>query len=100
MGGWMDYQRVRDRNHLTWRPDFNEDPYWRGELPSPAPTVNRGLLLGDLNRMERSYLAPEVPGSGVGERFETNPAAVCARDTGVDLETVQTVLRHVFGRET
>jgi len=97
----MTYSRMRDRNGLTHRPPFDEDPYLRSEEQRTRLGVYSNVslpLLGDLNRMERGYLAPEVPGAGVGERFETNPAAEVAAATGLDVETVQTVLRHVFGR--
>lgn len=83
MGGLMSYQRMRNRNGLMYRkPDGDPDPYWRGDVRPPGAN---GMLVGDLNRMERDYLAEDGGLSGQ-----------VAEVTGADLETVRKVLRYVF----
>lgn len=88
MGGQMTYQRMRNRNGLMFRkPDDDPDPYWRSDAPgAPQATTASWVLIGDLNRMERDYLATE----------ERSLAVQCSEATGIDQETVQKVLRYVF----
>jgi hypothetical protein len=94
MGGWMPYDRVRDRNGLSWRPTDEGQPY-----PGPlSPQIREGLhgLVGDLNRMERDYLAP--PDAIARTSGDLDPSTACSRATGVPVETVRVVLAHVFAR--
>jgi len=95
MGGWMDYERVRERSGLTRKPLDDPDPYWR-EVPS-AETVSWSMLCGDLNRMERDYLDPAYPQPPFAIRPEgSDPGAECAAATGVPIDTVRAVLAFVF----
>lgn len=95
MGGWMTYQRMRQRNNLMFRkPADDPDPYFRND-PRISPEV--GALIGDLNRMERDYLTPAYPERPwAGRAARSDPTAQVADATGVDEETVRKVLRHVF----
>jgi hypothetical protein len=96
MGGWMDYQRVRARNGLGERkPPSDPDPYPRSTEGGTREDLL--ILVGDLNRMERDYLDPKYPEPPwAGRPNRSDPATVCADATGVDVETVRKVLRHVF----
>ena len=99
MGGWMTYQRMRNRNGLMHRkPDDDPDPYWRTGLPPLAATAPSGYnLIGDMNRMEQDYLEPVYPEPPLARRpGGSSPAEECAAATGVDAETVRKVLRYVF----
>jgi hypothetical protein len=79
MGGWMTYQRVRDRNYLRQQPN-----------------VGSGLI-HDLDRMERDYLNPVYPQPPFAQREEgSDPVAEVSDATGVDMVTVRRVLRYVF----
>jgi hypothetical protein len=100
MGGWMTYQRMRHRNNLLYRkPAGDRDPYWHpgsNVLPSYVEADQR-MLIGDLNRMEQDYLDPQYPEPPFARRPEgSDPSAEVAKATGVDIETVRKVLRHVF----
>lgn len=99
MGGWMTYQRLRSRNGLLFRkPDEDEHPYWNGvrDFPPKSPAAVE-TLIGDFNRMERDYLN-DTPCCRMGLPGEPDlgPSAEVAEATGVDIETVKKVLRHVF----
>src|SRR5947209_3654850 len=120
IGGWMSYQRMRNRNNLMYRkPDDDRDPYWRignvppwegevvgidrlpeGKRPSLHAVENHGLLIGDLNRMERDYLGGPNAGAGIGSRDVNATGESLSHEvaaaTGVDIETVKRVLRYVF----
>jgi hypothetical protein len=100
MGGWMTYQRVRDRNGLLPRKPLDDpDPYWR-EYPSRLAELARPswpLLVGDLDRMERDYLDPVYPAPPFAQAPEgSDPAAEVTQETGIEIETVRAVLRYVF----
>lgn len=101
MGGWMTYQRVRERNDLLPRkPDNDPDPYERDAAVIARHEPRWAMLTGDLNRMERDYLAPQYPAAPFAELpAGSDPAAECARATGVDIETVRVVLRYVFQQQ-
>lgn len=90
MGGMMTYQRMRNRNGTMFRkPDDDPDPYWRSDAPgAPQATAASWMLIGDMNRMERDYLAEGDPDDGL--------AGQAARATGVAAEDVRKVLRYVF----
>lgn len=99
MGGWMTYQRMRNRNGVDWRPEGDASPY-------PPPSVvdqHRPPIwyrtVGDLNRMENGYLCPEGPDVGVGAPLEDSPLHEAADATGVDVETVRRVLEFVFRQQ-
>lgn len=93
MGGWMTYQRTRERAGLRRKPDDDPDPYYR----DPVAMTNALLHEGDLNRMERDYLEPVYPEAPWATRPPgSDPSAQVAATTGVDIETVRTVLRYVF----
>jgi hypothetical protein len=80
MGGWMTYQRVRDRNGLR------ED----------SVLVNVRLV-ADLDRMERDYLAPVYPRPPFARREDgSDPVTEVSDATGVDTLTVRKVLRYIF----
>lgn len=95
MGGWMPYQRMRNRNQLMFRTkwlypthqeakDHFQDGRWSG-------------LVGDLNRMEEDYLDPQYPEPPLASRAPgSDPSTECAQATGIDVETVRKVLRYVF----
>lgn len=100
MGGWMPYSRVRARNAIDWRPNRPDDtPYPPDDAVSPFWAPSWYLIVGDLNRMETGYIAPETPGVNVGARLEDSPLHRTARETGVDIETVRKVLAYVFRGE-
>lgn len=84
MGGTMEYERVRERNGLNCRPrDDVAHPY---PNPTQMPDYDgRGILAGDLNRMERDAL-------GTGPFGMRYPQAG-ADATGLPVETVVQVLR-------
>jgi hypothetical protein len=95
MGGWMTYQRMRERNGVTWRasPD-RENPY---PDPDCMDSARQHLICGDMNRMERDYLNPVYPEPPWATRTPgSDPAAECAARTGVDIEDVRAVLHYVF----
>lgn len=97
MGGWMSYRRARNRNGLGWRPEsVDGQPYPPPAVVDAHRDPNWYLIVGDLNRMETGYLAPEVEGAGCGARLEDSPLHQTARETGVDVETVRRVLAFVF----
>lgn len=103
MGGWMTYQRVRDRNGLLPRKPLDDpDPYWR-EYPDRLTALVRPswpLLVGDLDRMERDYLSPAYPDPPFAQLpAGSDPAAECARAVGVDVQTVRRVLAYVFRQQ-
>ncbi len=101
VGGWMTYQRVRARNGLLPRkPDTDPDPYWR-TVPADAPaSPSWPALVGDLDRMERDYLAPDYPALPFAGRGEgSDPASECARAVGVDVAVVRRVLAFVFRQQ-
>jgi hypothetical protein len=92
MGGWMDYQRMRERAGLRRKPNNDPDPYFR-----EATMNNVTLHEGDLNRMERDYLNPQYPEPPWATREAgSDPSSQVAEMTGVDVETVRKVLRAVF----
>lgn len=104
MGGWMTYQRVRERNGLLPRKPLDDpDPYWR-EFPDASAATRQPhwpMLVGDLDRMERDYLTPEYPQRPFPARPDgSDPASECARATGVDVATVRAVLAYVFRQAT
>lgn len=97
MGGWMDYERMRRRNNIQVRGE--------GFYVPITTNVNVHMLNGDMNRMEADYLHPEsswlwrqrLDAIAAGHDVpDWSPAAVCARETGVDVDTVRKVLGHVF----
>lgn len=96
MGGWMTYQRMRGRNGGVFRRPDDQTPYPSAQECERRADVRWYTLTGDLNRMERGYTAPERPEVGVGATLEHSPLHECAKATGVDVETVRTVLRYVF----
>lgn len=101
MGGWMTYRRIRERDGVNARkPDDDPDPYYRRTEDIPRGQYVRPdklMLNGDLNRMERGYIAPEVDdGRNVGASLDNSPLHDAAEKTGVDIETVRKVLRYVF----
>jgi hypothetical protein len=74
VGCWMTYRRARTRGAHTL-----------------------ALLPADLDRMERDYLDPQYPQPPWATRpAGSSPAEECARDTGVDVDTVRQVLTYVF----
>lgn len=117
MGGWMTYQRVRARNGLLFRkPEEDPDPYWRvsnydarivglenvepqrqADLRHSIEERNLSMLIGDMNRMERDYLAPRYPvPPWAGREPGSDPLSQVVAATGVDAESVKRVLRYVF----
>lgn len=95
----MTYQRMRNRNGLLHRkPDDDPDPYWRSNDALEArireggglhpANMSASMLIGDLNRMERDYLATDG-------YLSTLADAVTAA-TDVSQDDVRKVLRYVF----
>jgi hypothetical protein len=93
MGGWMTYQRMRDRNRIAFRkPDDDPDPY-----PRAQDLGLNARLIGDLNRMERNYLDPKYPEPPFARYAPgSDPATEAATALGIPVETVRAVLRYVF----
>lgn len=93
MGNWMTYQRVRNRNALLPRRSQREGFYPRaGDCRDGAVTI-----VGDLNRMEQDYLAPEYPEPPYALRVKgSDPATECSVAIGVPVDVVRAVLRYVF----
>jgi len=99
MGGWMTYQRVRNRNGLMPRKPSDGPDLYPCDLPPEQAARYR--LGGDLDRMERDYLNPVYPKPPFARRGPgSDPAAEVAAATGVDVETVRAVLDHVFRQQT
>lgn len=93
MGGFMTYQRMRNRNNISLR-----IPTWfypRPDIDQPHP-INWGALVGDLNRMEADYLDPERFADDPRVLQLNSPLHQVAAATGVDVETVRKILRYVF----
>lgn len=92
MGGWMTYQRARERAGLRRKPLDDPDPYFRDVTAN-----NLSLSEGDFNRMERDYLDPVYPQPPYASRPPgSDPLSQTAAATGVDVEDVRKVLRYVF----
>jgi len=101
MGGYMSYQRMRNRNGLMERkPDDDPDPYWRVPNLPMAEHVSP-MLVGDLNRMERDYLGTWPETASHPQREVRDGTGRCLSNevseaTGVEIEDVKRVLRYVF----
>lgn len=88
MGGTMEWARMRSRNGLGIR-KMEGDPYGVILEPWMSETVGVRMLLGEMNRLEQSYM-------GVYYEGQTDLAGIGAGQAGITRDQALALFRWFF----